>query len=273
MSEWAGQRFGEAADALRDAVVAGLAEAHGDAVAAQVASGTRKRDPYGHTMKNRQHECLVARVREGEVPGAEVVHPRGASFELVRIPVTNVILFPWRYARDSQLRREDAPMRTSRIRRDLLTGVTDGRGQLTLDHAGVQDEDLEAQLAEEEALAAELRSLARVVTIGYASNPTGILDLGWGDAELLDDDGRVGWEHWEPLMAQLRAGRAGGSRQLTGSSATLRAVPDPATASPRFDAAPLDDDFGLQPRSPLAGEPEQEAGSHAEETGTGDDQR
>src|SRR5688572_13887181 len=94
--EWAMRRFGaEAAAVLPGAVVAALAEAHGDAVAAQAASGTPKRDPYGHTMKNRQHECLVARVRAGEVPGAEVIRPRGASFELVRIPATNAILFPW----------------------------------------------------------------------------------------------------------------------------------------------------------------------------------
>lgn len=202
----------------------------------------------------------------------EVIRPRGASFELVRIPPTNVILFPWRYATDSQLRREDARMRTSGIRRELLTATVDGRGQLTLDHAGVQDEELEAQLAEEEALAAELRSFARVVTIGYASNPTGILDLGWGDAELVDEDGQVHWEHWEPLIAQLRARRAPGPRAV-GESAGLRAAPEAATAAPRFDAAPFEGDFDLQPRNPLAAEPEREGGPDAGQTGTGDDRR
>lgn len=276
-SGWAVERFGDAAGSLQEAVVTAIAEAHGDAVAAQAVSGTRRRDPYGHTLKNRQHECLVALVRDGAIPGAEVVHPRGASFDLVRISATNVVLFPWRYATDSQSQREDARMHPSSVRRDLLAGDIVGGGQLSLDHAAVEDEDLEAQLAEDEALAAELRSFHRVVTIGYASNPAGILDLGWGDAELIDDDGTVAWRWWEPLTALLAAGRVVDDRQSGAPSAGLRAAPNAASTSPaaqrkpRFDDAPLDEDFGLQPRTPLAGEPQQETGQKPGETGTGDD--
>lgn len=275
-SKWADQRFGESADALLDAVVAALVEAHGDSVAAQAASGTRKRDPYGHTMKNRQHECLVARVREGEVRGAEVFRPRGASFDLIRIAATNTVLFPWRYATDPKTDREDARMRTSAVRRDLLAAPTDHGGQLNLEHAGVDDEELEAQLAEEEALAAQLHSIARVVTIGYGSDPAGMFDLGWGDAELADEDGTVDWAHWEPLTQQL-ATRSAGDRHQPGAAAAMHQVADgmdsePATSrTPRFDDAPFDADFGLQPRSPLAGEPQQEATIEPDETGAKDD--
>jgi hypothetical protein len=271
-SGWAVRRFGESAGPLQQAVVAAIAEAHADAVAAQVASGTRKRDPYGHTMKNRQHECLVERVRAGEVPGAEVIHPRGAFFELVRIPATNALIFPWRYAVDGTVSREDARMRTSGVRRDLLAGVATGRGQLSLDHAEVADADLETQLAEEEALAAELRSFARVVTVGYASNPTGILDLGWGDAELVGEDGTVDWAHWEPLTAPAEVHRADGRGQHT-DPAGLRPALDPTAAprQPRFDDVPLDGDFGLQPRGPLAGEPQPEAAPEAPGTGAGEE--
>ena len=275
-SQWADQRFGDTAEALQDVVVAALAEAHGDAVAAQGASGTRKRDPYGHTMKNRQHECLVSRVRDGEVPGAEVFRPRGAPLEMVRIPATNAVLFPWRYATDAKLDREDARMRTSGFRRDLLAASTDHRGQLDLEHARVDDDELEAQLAEEDALAAQLRTFARVVTIGYASNPTGLFDLGWGDAELVDEDGTVDWAHWESLTELLSARSAGDRRQLDAATAR-RQVADgtesqPATPStPRFDAVPFDADFGLQPRNPLAGEPQQEITIEPDETGSQDD--
>lgn len=270
-SGWAVRRFGESAGSLQEAVIAAIDEAHGNAVAAQVVSGTRKRDPYGHTMKNRQHECLVARVRAGEVPGAEVFHPRGAFFELVRIPATNAVLFPWRYGVDGTVSRENARMRTSGVRRDLLAGITSGRGQLSLDHAEVEDTDLEIQLAEEEALAAQLRSLARVVTVGYASNPTGILDLGWGDAELVADDGTVDWTHWEPLIAPANARRADSRGRHTGP-ATLRPAADPTVAAPRprFDDVPLDGDFGLQPRGPLVGEPQQTTRPEEPGTGTGD---
>lgn len=276
-SKWADQRFGDAAEALRDAVVAALAEAHGDAVAAQAASGTRKRDPYGHTMKNRQHECVVTRVREGEVPGAEVFRPRGALFDMVRIPATNAVLFPWRYATDAKSDREDARMRTSGFRRDLLAASTDRRGQLDLQHANLDDDELEAQLAEEEALAVQLRTFARVVTIGYASNPTGLFDLGWGDAELVGEDGTVDWAHWEPLT-ELLAARSAGDRRQPDAAPVLRLVaddtePQPATPrAPRFDTAPFDADFGLQPRNPLAGEPEQEVTVELDETGSEEDQ-
>jgi hypothetical protein len=50
-------------------------------------------------MKNRQHECLVEAARE--IPGVELSRPRGASFELVTIPETKAVLFPWRYASDN----------------------------------------------------------------------------------------------------------------------------------------------------------------------------
>ena len=58
-SEWAVKRFGTAADDLVEAVPRAIRLAHEYAAAAQGASGTKHLDPYGHTLKNRQHECLV----------------------------------------------------------------------------------------------------------------------------------------------------------------------------------------------------------------------
>jgi hypothetical protein len=272
-SAWAVERFEHAAGQLQEAVVAAIVEAHQDAVAAQAASGTPRRDPYGHTMKNRQHECLVARIRDGDVPGAEVFHPRGAAFDLVRIPATNTVLFPWRYATDGQQAREDVRMRTSGFRRDLLAAVGDGRGQLRLEHADVQDEELEARLAEEEQLATELRRYARVVTVGYASSPAGILDLGWGDAELVGEDGTVDWRHWEPLTTRLNVAPAGDHPQ-SATPLGLRPLTAPERVrlrTPRFDDAPLIDDFDLQVRGPLDGEPTADGHPKMEDTGTGDE--
>ncbi len=89
-------------------------------------------------------------------------------------------------------------MRTPSFRRDLLS-TGEPTAQLTLEHAGLSDDELEAQLAEQEAVVDELRRFATVGAVGYASNPTALLDLGWGVAELLDDRGAVDWKHWEPL--------------------------------------------------------------------------
>ncbi len=223
-------------------------------------------------MKNRQHECLVEAGRS--VDGVEVVHPHGASFELLRVSATRTVLFPWRYATSARVARVDAKMRTSSFRRDLLS-TGEPTAQLTLEHAGLSDDELEAQLAEQEAVVEELRRYATVVTVGYASNPTGLLDLGWGVAELLDDKGSVDWTHWEPLPWQ--SSRAAAGRQASAEVASpLRPVPPNETddrVTERFDkSAPLVDDFGLTPRSPLAGEPTSEAAPEVEETDTEQDQ-
>lgn len=273
IAAWVRDSLGETAMELRSAVLLAIPQAHQDAVAAQAASGTRKRDPYGHTMKNRQHECLVEAGRS--VAGVEVIHPHGASFELLRLSATRTVLFPWRYATSTRVARVDAKMRTSSFRRDLLS-TGEATAQLTLEHAGLSDDELEAQLAEQEVVVEELRRYATVVTVGYASNPGGLLDLGWGVAELSDDKGSVDWTHWEPLPWQSSGGAAAGSQPSAEVASPLRSVPPSETddqVTQRFDkSAPLVDDFGLSPRRPLAGEPSSEAAPEVKETGTEMDQ-
>lgn len=269
---WVGDSMGEAAPELRTAVLRAIPRAHEYAVAAQVASGTPKRDPYGHTMKNRQHECLVAAGRS--VTGVEAFHPHGASFDLLRVTSTGAVLFPWRYATSARVARLDAKMRTSGFRRGLLA-TSEPTAQLTLEHAALSDDELEAHLAEQEAVAQELRSYSTVVTIGYASNPSGLLDLGWGVVELLDEKGSVDWPHWEPLPWRSN-GRAAADPHTSAPAALLRPAESSQTddqVAHRFDkSAPLVDDFGLTPRSPLAGEPSSEAAPEVEETGTEQEQ-
>jgi hypothetical protein len=269
---WAEDSMGEATEELRSAVLWAIPRAHEDAVAAQAASGTPKRDPYGHTMKNRQHECLVE--AGSAVTGVEVFHPQGASFDLLRVTSTGAVLFPWRYATSARVARVDAKMRTSGFRRGLLATV-EPTAQLTLEHAALSDDELEAHLADQEAVVQELRRYATVVTIGYASNPSGLLDLGWGVVELLDEKGSVDWPHWEPLPWRSSGSAAADSHTLT-AAARLRSAATRETndqVAHRFDkSAPLVDDFGLTPRNPLAGEPSSEAAPKVEETGTEQDQ-
>jgi hypothetical protein len=116
-----------------------------------------------------------------------------------------------------------------------------------------------------------LPGFVRVVTVGYRSNVSGIFDLGWGDADLIDSSGTVDWRHWEPLLA-LASGAPHAATQLGhgrgASDVDLRSAP-PRT--PRFDEADLDD-LDLPPRSPLAGEPEQDVSPPQDDTGTEDDQ-
>lgn len=267
-SSWASDAMGEATAELRSALLRAIPRAHEDAVAAQAASGTAKRDPYGHTMKNRQHECLI---EAGEsVNGVEVFHPRGASFGLLRVVSTGALLFPWRYATSTRVTRADAKMRTSGFRRELLS-AGEPMDQLTLEHAALTDDELEAHLAEQEAVVQELRRYATVVTIGYASNPSGLLDLGWGVVELVDEKGSVAWPHWEPLpwrLSSAAADHAEASPKVVRLQSTATRDSDDQVAH-RFDkSAPLVDDLGLTARGPLAGEPSSDAVTTDEETGT-----
>jgi|SRR3954468_2516364 hypothetical protein len=279
-SGWARERFGDAAPELRLAVTTAIPQAHRHAVTAQVGAGTRKKDPYGHTMKVRQHECLVAAAQD--VPGVEVVHPKGAAFELVRVRQTGVLLFPWRYATDGRTPRQRARMRPEGLRYGLLSGPGQGMGQLTIDDAELDAEQLDARLADEAELLQQLREAARIVVVGYASDPSTLFDLGWGDADV-DETGTVHWTSWEPLSPStaeataLRTTVHGNALRPVDVASEqvlrlIKPVPAGAAAQPRFDAAPLVQDFGLRARPQLQEEPLQEAAAERPETGTGDEQ-
>lgn len=142
-SGWAVERFGVVADELAVAVPRAIRRAHADAVAAQGVSGTRHLDPYGHTLKNRQHECLVDEAMA--IEGFETFRPRGVPFELVRLVDTRVILFPWRYAANGRVSRLNVRMKSSGFRRDLLAGPNGPSDQLTLDQAELTDAEIDAQ--------------------------------------------------------------------------------------------------------------------------------
>ncbi len=155
-------------------------------------------------------------------------------------------------------------MDPSGLRRGLLSGPPGNPNQLSIEQADLADAEIDAQLAEDAAVWDQLRSLARVVTIAFASDPNGIFDLGWGDIELLDDRGTVNWLHWEPLALNNAAG---------GTGRHLQAVQGPGVgagpAGPRFDdvAATDDDDLPMRAR-PAIGEPQREVEPPADETGT-----
>jgi hypothetical protein len=259
-SSWATSVFGSYAEIAQNAVVSGIREAHDDSLAAQLSSRTRRQDPYGHTLKNRQYECLIDHLRAADIPGFDVFSPTGAVFDLVRFNDTHTVLFPWRFASDQRVRHDTARMvasRTSHTRRDLLT-VTSALDddQLSLDDAAVADEELQVQNEERRQVEAQLRGMARVITIGYASNVSGIFELGWGEASLDGHDGTVTWAPWHPLTQLLVATRPS-SETVTPAPQT---VPESSSAStltrgPRFDDAPLVGGFDLLPRQPFTGEP------------------
>jgi hypothetical protein len=215
VSGWARERFGEAAGPLREAIVTALAEAHRRALSAHVGSELRRTTrAYGMPMADIQHDVMVEYA--GEVDGAEVFHPGGGQYRLVR--VRGVVLYPWRYAADSTPVRE-ARMRhpVSDVRRHLLGGGQPPNVQLSLDDIDGGDPEL----------LTELVASGQVVTVAYASSPgAGILRAYWGEAELVDGQrGELVWHHLEELPVE----------------STVESTPDGSAPAARFDAARLEE--------------------------------
>lgn len=292
-SPWAFRQFGAVAPELLRIVPPAIATAHALAVAAQAAAKTTKKDTYGHTLKNTQHEQLV--LAAGTLSGIEVFNPRGTSFEMVRVLATGTLLYPWRYATNASQAREQALMAASGFRSALLHGDVVGDRQLVLDeHADLEPEGLAAQLAEEADVLDQLNALAPVVIIGFASDVKTLIHLGWGDAVHTDARGHLHWQHWEDLALP------GAVAHADFPSTSLRAVPttpsspalspaarsdDPHSAArrraPRFDdlpvpslnitARPVPQD---QPTSEAApGAPRQGTGTEAADSGSPQDER
>jgi hypothetical protein len=267
-SAWGRERFGDAASDLARAVARAIHQAHDRALAAHLRGGLSSNDTYGVTLHVAQYEELAAECRD--LPGVSIRKPKDVRgrFDLVVCDDPPVVLYPWRYATDNAVSRDrarlDSPV--SDLRKSLLSlNANVLPDQLTLDQAELDPEELEAQLAEEQALLDQLASRGLVVTIGYASNPSGgIFELGWGDVELVHGKtGEVRWRHWEQLPPP--------GAQADGIPSRQPLAPldeDGRTQAGRFDDAPLQDDLGLKPRAPMAEPPISEPGRPATETGS-----
>jgi len=271
-SRWAQDRFGAAAGDLALTVPAAIHRAHQRAIDAHAAAELETNDTYGVTLHVAQHEELV-RLARG-IEGVAIRKPAAVNasrFSFVVVDETAVVLYPWRYATERRKGREQAKLRppVSDLRRTLLTLTARTIDpQLTLDDLERDYAQMEAEMAEEQAALDQLRRFGQVVTIGYASNPSaGLFDLGWGDLELVDEaSGDVIWHHWESLL--LEGGQAG-EGGFRGSRDPGQPPAGPGRES-RFDDAPLSEDFGLTPRSPLSEPPISEPERGPAETGTED---
>jgi hypothetical protein len=263
-SAWARERFGDGAGDLARAVARAIRTAHDRALAAHLGGGMVSNDTYGVTLHVAQYEELA--VECADLPGVSMRKPTGvrSRFDLVVHDDPPVVLYPWRYATDKAVSRDRAKLwPVSDLRKSLLSlNANTVPDQLTLDQAEFDPEELEAQLAEEQALLDQLASFGQVVTVGYASNPEGgIFELGWGDVELVNEEtGRVVWRYWEQLPPGDQAAEAAPLRPVAPVDGDDRA------RAGRFDDAPLQDDLGLKARPPIAEPPISEPERPQEET-------
>ncbi|MGI9149855.1 MAG: hypothetical protein ACR2IK_25475 [Chloroflexota bacterium] len=206
------------------------------------------------------------------IPGVVPRKPAGvrSRFDLAVVDASSVVIYPLRYATDRKHSRQTAKLRppVSDLRTELFTLAAHAVDpQMTLEQASRDEAEVLAEIAEEQAVLEQLAKFGRVVTVGYASNPTaGIFELGWGDLELVDEGtGELHWHHWEPLVREVGGGEMGlPVRRPT-------PAPDTSPATERFDDAPLDDDFGLVARTPVGSPPISEPEREPGRTGTSQD--
>ncbi|MER5623950.1 hypothetical protein ABT061_23220 [Streptosporangium sp. NPDC002544] len=246
-SSWARERFGERAEVVRRQLAASLLEAMGNAQDAQSSAHSDKRYTYGFTMMARRYEALAEGLRDE--PGFRLVRPHGSAHHLVVLGGN--LLLPFRYAEDDRTPISEARISDGRISslvRELFdrfgpaTSYRQEELDLALDGGSAQEElDLSAGADGPATVRPALTGLpdeTRLVPVAYAGNAqAGLLRLYWGEAELVDEFGRIRWLHHEPIP--LPAASTG---PLSGLWAT-----EPGAAS-RFDGGLLPD-LALSTRS------------------------
>lgn len=257
VSSWASERFGDRADAVRRQLAASLLEAMGNAQDAQSSGHSDKRYTYGFTMMARRYEALAEGLRDE--PGFQLVRPHGSPHHLVVLGGN--LLLPFRYAEDDRTPISEARVSDGRIS-SLVRELFDRFGPAT----SYRQEELDLALATEPARSAQssqatqeeldlsagadgpatvrpaltgLPGDTRLVPVAYAGNAqAGLLRLYWGEAELIDEFGRIRWLHHEPIP--LPAASPGAVRGLW--------TAEPGAAS-RFDDG-LVPALALSTRSP-----------------------
>ncbi|MFF0637807.1 hypothetical protein ACFYTS_35550 [Nocardia sp. NPDC004151] len=245
---WEVAQFGDLAIEVRAAVWQALEAAHLRAVASHEGSGLSSNDAYGLMWLILPEELAKALAA---VTPVRTPRPKGARYCLTVLDESNLIIYPWKYGDTAYAPLESAKMNLSDVRKRLLAlGATNGSDQLSLDHAAMSDEELQAELQAEEAFLHDAAEAGRLIVLAFAANPhAGVLRVFWGDASLGDESGRLDWSHVEEIP---RMGEIGGGESRPVSARPLTSVPSPDTntvTAARFDQAPLEE-FVLSPRNP-----------------------
>jgi hypothetical protein len=231
---WLFDLFGQAAAGVLQLLPEAVAAGHERARDAQEASGLRQLNPYGNTSWLVVFEEFVLTL--GTLPGAHLMRPKGASYELVVLNGTAVC--PVRVKRTTG-RLEDARLKPNRIRRALSALNQLGEENQTLDLAaiGYDEDDLF-----DPAFIIPRDTAAGVVFVPYdVDADTGVGAVGIGQGTVLLD-GAVDWVHFEELDLD-----------------TQHSAPRPVRSGvePRFDSGAMPEPI-LQPRLRPVRNPEED---------------
>ena len=232
LSRWAVNTFGERASTVRRIVAESIMEAIESARDAQEASRTKWQHPFGLTFMSRKFETLSHSFRD--MPDVITFRPSGSLHELT--VVSGNLLLPFEFAKDRSINIMRAQIGGSNKISDLLKmlfarfGPEPTAVQLALEV--IDKEESRRQEAIADSLA-RLPEDTKLVLIAVACNSqAGLIGLWWGEAELLDEYGRLKWAYCEEIPLPKSPPTRGQAPILEISSGD---VPPP----PKFDAGPM----------------------------------
>lgn len=229
-SAWAVDQFGDAAPEVAGHIVRGLIRGQRSARMVQaVARAEGATDNYAFgSMWNTRYQVIVDQFELADLPGYEVIKPRGASYRLV--VVNGRVIIPFRHA--TSMNKPIGQTRVGsliprRLARD--SGVLPERTLFDEADSRIDPQDATDSPTVGE-VAAEARALnLSVVYVAYVANADSdeIQAAWWGTPVSLEDDGGMVWFP-EQLDLNLATG------DTTGSSGAALGVVGIGAYSPGF---------------------------------------
>ena len=195
---WALETLGKYGPLIRCRIAEMVREEHESSLDAQEASHHRSRSVYGEFWRG-----ILEKFEEfGQLPGASMVRPGEAPYKL---PVVNgVTLFPWRFARHSDVELKATPFGTSDARMamaSLRPPVVQESFDLDLPETGLSEEERQLLATLEAVTNDPVIASGRLVVVAIASSTSGLFSVQWGEVELTSA-GFVDWVHTpESLLA------------------------------------------------------------------------
>ncbi len=191
---WALRTLGADGVLVREQISAIIRDCHEKMANAQAEADMKHTGVYGQIWRKCLDEFVAVL---GRLPSAEVIPRRG--YKLVSF--NGVVLFPWRFARERSTEVGSRPFAVSDTRISLFTQERDlaqQRFDIEFEHPELTKEERELLDAEAKALEETLSS-HRVVVVPYASNPSAVHSIDWGEATL-GVDGYLTFASMESLL-------------------------------------------------------------------------
>lgn len=194
---WALATLGPDGVLVREQIPVIIRACHEKMANAQAEADMKHSGPYGYIWRRCLDEFSSVL---GRLPSAELITVPRSGHKLASF--NGVVLFPWRFARERSVEVGTRPFAVSDTRVSLFTqkrGSSDARLDIEFEHSELTEEEHALLDAEGNALAATLATHPRVVVVPYASNPSALHSVEWGEATL-GADGCLTFESLESLL-------------------------------------------------------------------------